>query len=492
MITRIKNITFGLIALFSLQSCEKWFDVTASDQIKAEDQFSSADGFRDALIGVYLAMGTESLYGKDMSYNMIDILGQQYQPFTGGSSMYLGFQSYNYKAIRSEQQIQQVWDKFYFAIANINSALRYLEKSDFDWYVGEKEIIRGELLALRAFLHFDLMRVFGHSNYANRSDLASKMAVPYSTIYAKEITPQLSYTETFELLEGDIVKALELLKYDPAHPNTLLTGAQLAQINRDGFYSKRDGRLNYFAVKALQARVYAWQGGEKWELAAQAAEEVIEKSAAKLSAPDLDISKNKTITSEYLFSLDVAGLALIVNPLLEAVKEANMSSLRLAVERTEDLYETDIPEIGSTDFRFNQLINRETLGMVSTKLKQVDENHVDYNQIPLMKLPEMYYIAAEYYSKNNLSKAIALLQEVRASRRIVQELPKEMSVENFQEELMKEYRKEYIAEGQLFFYYKRIGLLHIPNISSDVIADDAIYMLPFPMSEIEFGNRVQD
>lgn len=492
MKTRIKYIVASFITLFALQSCEKWFDVTASDQIKAEDQFASVDGFRDALTGVYLILGRESLYGKDMTYNMMDILGQQYQTFTGSSSKYTDMQFFKYRTVRSEELIKNVWDRFYFAISNVNSALSYLEKSEFTWYAGEKEIIEGELLALRAFLHFDLMRVFGHSGYENRSDVANRMAIPYNKTYSKEIAPQFSYTKTFELLEADIERSLELLQYDPVHPSSLLTKSQLADINRDGFYDKRNSRMNYFAVKALQARVYAWQGGPKWELAAKAAEEVIEKSTARLAATDLDLSRDKTISSEHIFALNVTELGLITNPLLEAEGNTSQGALRLDIATTEDLYETDIPEIGNTDLRFNRLISRETLGMVSIKLRQVHDSHSDYNKIPLMKLPEMYYIAAEYYSKEDLNKAIRLLQEVRGSRRIQQALPSQMSSQNFQNELLKEYRKEYIAEGQLFFYYKRKGIEQIPNLSTTMLIDDAIYMLPFPESEMEFGNRVQE
>jgi hypothetical protein len=58
-------------------------------------------------------------------------------------------------------------------------------------------------------------------------------------------------------------------------------------------------------------------------------------------------------------------------------------------------------------------------------------------------------------------------------------------------ELQKEYRKEFISEGQLFFYYKRNGLTQMPGLSAQIIADDRIYRLPYPDNEIEFGNRVQ-
>ncbi len=487
----IKIIGLGLCLAFSLQSCEKWFDVTASNQIKAEDQFASVDGFKDALMGVYLALGTPSLYAKDMSYNMMDILSQQYVSFTGESASYANMQSFNYQHIRSEAQIKAVWDKFYYAIANVNSALSYLDKSTFSWTPGEQEILKGEFLALRAFLHFDLMRVFGHAAYADRADLPNKLAIPYALVYHKDYPAQLSYTETFKLMEKDVDEALALLKYDPIHANTLLSASSKLEMNRDGFYDKRNKHLNYYAVKALQARMYAWQGGAKMQLAAAAAEEVIEQSPVQLLKDNQVIDQDKTILSEHIFGLSVANLGSISNPLLEAISTTNYNSLRFGEAMVEELYEVDIPTIGATDVRFNTLLITEPLGMVSIKLRQLNKNDIDFNTIPLMKLPEMYYIAAEYYSQNNLAKAITLLDEVRKSRRIVQPLASNMGQADFNEELLKEYRKEFVSEGQLFFFYKRKGLKQIPNHSATLQADDKIYMLPFPAAEVEFGNRVQ-
>lgn len=487
----IKIIGLGLCLTFSLQSCEKWFDVTASNQIKAEDQFASVDGFKDALMGVYLALGTPSLYAKDMSYNMMDILSQQYMSFTGEGASYANMQSFNYQHIRSEAQIKAVWDKFYYAIANVNSALSYLDKSTFTWTPGEQEIIKGELLALRAFLHFDIMRVFGHSAYAERADLQTKLAIPYALSYSKDYPAQLSYAETFKLMEKDVDEALALLKYDPIHANSLLSATSKLEMNRDGFYDKRNKHLNYYAVKALQARMYAWQGGDKLKLAAAAAEEVIADSPAQLLKENQFIDRDKTILSEHVFGLSVANLAAISNPLLEAISNTNYNALRIGEAMAEELYEVDIPAIGAADIRFNTLLITEPLGMVSIKLRQLNKNDIDFNTIPLMKLPELYYIAAEYYSLNNMTKAIALLEEVRKSRRIVQPLAPNISLVDFNEELLKEYRKEFVSEGQLFFFYKRKGLKQIPNYSGAVQADDKIYMLPFPAAEVEFGNRVQ-
>jgi hypothetical protein len=46
-------------------------------------------------------------------------------------------------------------------------------------------------------------------------------------------------------------------------------------------------------------------------------------------------------------------------------------------------------------------------------------------------------------------------------------------------------------EGQSFVYYKRLGKTSFPGLAAGTIADDKIYLLPYPATEIEFGNRVQ-
>ena len=42
------------LTLFSLSSCSDWLDVRPDTEQKDEDQFSTAQGFYDALIGAYM------------------------------------------------------------------------------------------------------------------------------------------------------------------------------------------------------------------------------------------------------------------------------------------------------------------------------------------------------------------------------------------------------------------------------------------------------
>lgn len=52
-------------------------------------------------------------------------------------------------------------------------------------------------------------------------------------------------------------------------------------------------------------------------------------------------------------------------------------------------------------------------------------------------------------------------------------------------EILKEWQKEYIGEGQMFYYYKRLGL-PIPNATA---GGDAAFILPLPKNEVEMGGR---
>jgi hypothetical protein len=237
--------------------------------------------------------------------------------------------------------------------------------------------------------------------------------------------------------------------------------------------------------------VYTWQGGaQDLQKAAVAAEEVISKSSATLRNPSTPVGTNRILASEQLFSLNVTGFADIIGQFFNGENATNYDALILLRPSAETLFETSNQNIGVPDIRFNTLLVQHSRGMVSQKLLQ-SQNSAYRNIMPLMKLPEMYYIAAEAYLNTNLNKSISYLNTVRTSRGILQDISSTATIDVVKAELQKEYQKEFISEGQLFFYFKRIGLTHIPGLSAQTIADDQIYRLPYPDNEIEFGNRVQ-
>lgn len=482
-------------------SCEDWLKETSGTEMSIDGQFESEDGFRDALTGVYLGMQEPKLYAMNLTWHFIEFISQQYAQISGMYNIYL--LSYQYQQNRVVPYIDNIWQGQYNLIANINIMLLELEKRQDDVSPLFYKLMKGELLGLRAFFHFDLLRLYGYGDWSNRTDLDSRYTIPYVTKYTKDLTPQLSYTETFKLIEKDLAEALELLKEDyiygaHADDNTYYTNVN----GNHGFFTYyRNYRMNYYAVRALQARTWLWEGSpESKAKALAAAEEVIESDiwawvnprSLTNSNPD---NRDMTFTNEHIFAIHVADLKDIIGVWFDASNpNATYERCFLTEKRAQTVYEADKVE-NELDIRYINLIERQGSGLrnyAPRKLFQ-SENNSNYGQrIPLIRVTEMFYIAAECLTtgpNKNYGKAIEYLNTVREKRNITQPLSSDLTESEIMNEITKEYMKEFVCEGQLFYHYKRLGFTEILGYIGTMT--DKEYMLPYPVSEVTYGNRVQ-
>lgn len=504
-----------LSAALAFVSCENWLDVTPPSQIRDKDHYSTAEGFQQTLLGCYIAMTKEELYGENLTWHMVDMLGRQYDARKSSNASDYYLDRYNYTASKSVKVIEDVWKKSYSVITNANAALENIELKRGELDTVNYRIIKGELLAVRAYLHFDLMRLFGCSCLAGRTDLESRYTVPYSTTVEKGMAPQLTYAETLRRLAADLTESARLLEIDPIrgkYPPEIY-----AEANVDGFYNYREMHLNYYAVRALMARVYLWEGtAESKRLALQAALEVIDDPVEyKIYNSQLrlrtftDATKAPTtemcFPSEHIFTLDVNDLAGRIRSNLNREYSSDDRQLRtLCIKNSiaDDLYE--IKGAGITDCRYKQLYHNTDYWPEGTKtpskLHQETSTGADYlyaDRLPLIRLPEMYYIAAECYAtgpEKNLGEARRLLDEVRKARAVYDALDANLDETATMAEIEKEYRKEFICEGVVFYFYKRLGYEKLPRqsdvLSGTAVIGDAVYMLPYPEFEKQSG-RVQ-
>lgn len=514
-----KSIKYTILsaALFGLVSCENWLDVTPPSEIRAEDHYSTAEGFQQTLLGCYIAMSQKELYGENLSWHMVEMLGRQYDARRNSAADDYDLDRYNYKSDKSVKVIEKVWEKSYSVIANANEALDYIDRKKDELDSVNYRIIKGELLAVRAYVHFDLMRLFGCSNLAGRTDLESRYTVPYVTGVSKDPAPQLTYAQTIANIASDLTEAARLLEIDPVRGR--YAPDIYTEANVDGFYNYRELHLNYFAVKALLARVFMWEGSaESKQLALQAALEVITDlgeynlttgiaglQLRTFTAADKAPTTEMCFPSEHLFALNVNDLALKIDKNLNREYSSDDYKYRtLSIKNSIADQIFEIKGVGISDCRYKQLYHNTEYWPEGTKtpskLYQQTSTGADYfykDLLPLIRLPEMYYIAAECYTTGpdkNLGEARRLLDEVRTARAVYDQLDENIDQAGLTTEIEKEYRKEFICEGVAFYFYKRLGYDKLPRqsdvMSSTAVVDDAVYMLPYPEFEIQSG-RVQ-
>lgn len=491
-----------LIVLFS--SCSDWFEVTSGSEVREEDHYNSVAGFRQSLTGCYLGMTGEALYGKNLSWCGIEILAHQFYPVTlSGGALDYRLQEFNYSHSDAVSYVEETWAKAYNVIVNANNTLIWIDKKASLLDDIEYHVIKGELLAIRAYLHFDLLRLYGYGNWAGRaSELNTKVTVPYVTGVSKDAAAQLSGAQTLQMILADLEEAAALLKgYDP------ITGEHdasfYAQVNTDSYFNDRTLHLNYYAVKALQARVYLWEGSETGKTKAlAAAEEVIaaigenginmsDMSTYCYPMPASTISSsNRSLAAENLFGLNVASLSTKTKQhLVPGYTDSDDAAMFLIPDDAYALYENS-----SSDIRFSQLLSQSSLsttrGFVPLKAYQGNLGGFFKDKLPMIRLPEVYYIAAECLvstGNSNPEKAMERLNFIRKLRGLYSDLEK-LSADEIKNEITKEYKKEFLSEGIMFFYYKRTGNKNIPHYNKEM-SDDG-YVLPYPNFELQSG-RIQ-
>ena len=182
------------------------------------------------------------------------------------------------------------------------------------------------------------------------------------------------------------------------------------------------------------------------------------------------------------------------NEILFALNYAGIHDLWYSYDASQDNYYTinDVTSIypSSDDFRKEYLVITNSNGYdISVKYADVDSENG--GKVPMIRLSEMYLIAAESGFNAHKDVAIGLLEELRKNRGIAEEISTTITYDNFVKELTREARREFIGEGQLFYWYKRLGL-PVDQGSTTITLEPSQFCLPLPATEVEFGGLKED
>jgi starch-binding outer membrane protein, SusD/RagB family len=257
----------------------------------------------------------------------------------------------------------------------------------------------------------------------------------------------------------------------------------------DPFTSYTQNHLNYWAVSGLLARVYLYKGDT--ENAEEYARAVISSSKFPLITSNVaavgNVVRDRTFSQELLFAVYSTNIKTNNNNLFN--KSAG-TPLQLTTARRNAIY---VSTSGSnTDYRFTSWFDVVTGGSTIVPSKFFQDANLPYalqNIVPVIRASEMYYIAAECaVNKNDINTGVAYLNKVRQARGLnILNAAGISNTDSVSKEIMREHQKEFIQEGQTFYYYKRLNKDLKQVTSSTANVTPAVYVLPLPDKEKEYN-----
>ena len=219
-------IVIVMVASF-LTSCEDFLDVKPEDKVSSEQAFKRIEDFQFAVDGLYNIIRSEGYNQSLVLYP--DILSDNIIMNFDGRKSYQ--EQYTWEYNSTDQASELLWSTGYLAIHSANMILDRIDNLT-DGTEEQIKAIKGEALAIRAMVHFDLVRYYGKPIH---SATASDLGVPYMTKVEKGKPARTSVIDCYNNIESDLLAAETLLEPLTEREN------------------------NYFSatsVKALLARMY--------------------------------------------------------------------------------------------------------------------------------------------------------------------------------------------------------------------------------------------
>lgn len=434
----LKCICF-LMLIVSIVACtESDLDPTLSQSKRVEDGIASTNDLNALLLGMYDRLTSEYYYGRNfLVYGDVrsdNAFGNGHSGrFVDVASMYM---------INTSGYATDTWEQMYAAIASANIIINK-ESSNIDGDIDEINQIKGQAYAVRALVHFDLMKLYGQEH------AGGTLAIPYVFEYKGEdwFPSRNTINEVKGFIEDDFNTALSLMSENTNESKLYITKA---------------------AVYGLQSRFYIYT--KEWTKARDAAAQIIEDFSI-LSGADFINSFFIDEPANSIFELSYSAS--------DNISYDNLGSIYYGtygdIEALDDLY--DVFEPG--DIRIDALMFKKIDGKYRNVGKYPSVNG-DLN-ITLLRYEEVVlnYAEALWRISSSDNNALTYLNMIPQNRGA------SLYIEINEDNILLERRKELAFEGFRFYDLVRTGRA-IPNVDSRQTLPDAgveygSYRLAFPI-----------
>lgn len=469
----MKKIIVSLTFLLTLNSCRDFLVVEPVEQISIKTQLSTKDGMLVALNGAYYQLKSSTIhstapyvYGDLLSGN----LGFSPSNSTGLISAPNAVENlYNFEEskLQNATTTSSFYSGSYSLINNLNLILQYIDDLT-DATESEKKEIKAEALAMRAFMHFQLYKMYGQ-NYTYTSD-ASYLGIVYNTAPLKvgiDYPSRKTVAETFSLLEIDITTAISLFQNEQAIP----VG------EKRNFFSSN-------VAKAVAADIALWKND--WQKAYDYSTDIINNSG-------LSLYTNTSITNDWALSELILELpnSNENNSIISTLYSYNTASSRSNYVASGDLM--NLYSAGDQRRTFYESRNiRTSINGTFTTVPYFFTTKFKFNvSNSVYRLTEFYFIRAEAALRlGNNNQALSDINTIRTRAGIPV-----LAVINM-DLLLEEKRREFAFENKTFFDLMRNHKNVVRNtgcISTkcNLTYPSDYFVLPIPQQTIDVNSAMQ-
>lgn len=471
----MKKIIITISLLGSIISCSDFLTVEPIEQVSINQQLSNKKGILVALNGAYYDLRSSTIFSLE-PYIYADLLSGNlgFSPSSNTSLVGIptlgsvaGTYNFDYNKTEKSNTIFGFYSGSYELINNLNLILQYVDAIP-DATESEKKQIKAEALAMRAFIHFQLYKMYSQ-NYTYTAD-ASHLGIVYNTAPLKvgiDYPIRKSAAETFSLLESDISTAISLYQNEKAIP----AGLERNFISING-------------AKTIAADIALWKND--WQKAYDYSTDIINNSGLALY-PNT-VSANDWAQSELIFELANTGED---NSPVSAIYNYTSAS-----DRSNYVASTDLMNLYSTNDKRRQFYESKNLRTLvngtSTQVPYYFTTKFKYNvNNSVYRLTELYFIRAEAaFHLGNTTQALSDINKIRTRAGI----PELMTINI--DLLLEEKRREFAFENKSFFDLTRNHKNIVRNIGcistncSPTYPNDK-FVLPIPQATIDVNSYMQ-
>jgi pentatricopeptide repeat protein len=463
-----------------------------------EEIFSSTNGVRMAVNGVYNELSSASLYAENLSWGFISVVGHNYQ---STSSTYLPWSlymaaSFEWESAETMAIAEEIWQSAYNVIASCNNIIQEVTAKDTTFFgLGsvEKQMILGEMYGIRALLHFDLFRLFCPAPVTGE-----RGHMPYVTTYPDH-QPEHVVSDT---VMARVIRDMELSRTLLATVDTVFCRGWMTSVSArlrstsswmstppNEFVNYRGHRMNFIAATALLARIHMYNNNREkaYELARLAytyhTRNWFRWTSGSYQGQITDVDYIYVKRYEELF------LAFANNQNYNNWEAAlGTSNYYFRIKNTAELFDGDLDDYRLVGW-YNRHGDQRYLTWTRPRGTSYTAQSVANDQgplLPIIRFSEMYHIMIEcLIEQGRVPEAVTLFRTLRTNRGAKATISETIPAEELKEKLVLDIIRETLTEGQTFYMFKRLNR-NIFNGSVDIIMSPEDWVVPIPDSEMTY------